>query len=107
MVQIGDWRIVEADARNLALEHRHAATRPGKGDGANVGEVSWHRTGNYFQAVPAAVEFVMRAELARRAGDPSVTMTCEDFLREERALLAEFREWLSASPSNSWTPARE
>lgn len=90
MIQVGDWRIVRHDERNLETMHFHGSKR-GYGDGTP----KWHKTGNYFQSVHAAVEFIIKSEIRSEAGDEGVVRTLAEFLEDESALLQEFRTWLA------------
>lgn len=94
MIEFGDWRIVRHDERNIETMHRHATTR-----GFASGETRWHKTGNYFQSVSAAVSFILDRELLGMAGDTETVRSLAEFLDEERRMRQEFRAWLAGIDS--------
>ena len=90
MIEIGDWRIVRRDERNLETHHYHASER-----GFAKGESKWYKTGNFFQSVRAAVEFIIRWEIRNGVGDESTVKSLAEFLDSESALLEEYRVWIA------------
>lgn len=92
MIEFGNWRLVQRDKLNLALQHRHVSDRSnGKGDGT----LKWHDTGNYFQSVYGGVMFALRQEMRDAVGDADERMTMEGYLTKVETIVVDFKEWLS------------
>ena len=96
MIEFGDWQVRRADALNLTLYHRHAATR-----GKNAGEVGWHQTGNFFNSVEAAVMFALKADARAMVVGDEERMGLAEYLRRINELFDDYREWLSESLTSS------
>lgn len=95
MIEFGDWQVRRADALNLTLYHRHAATR-----GKSVGEVGWHATGNFFKSVEDAVMFALMADARAEVGDDS-RMEMAEYVRSINKLIDDCKEWLSEAIKSS------
>ena len=64
-ITFGRWRLRRRDDRNWALQEWR---EPGRAKcGTKATGPGWHDTGNFFQSVPAAVEFAYERDL--RADD--------------------------------------
>lgn len=99
MLQFGDWQLRRSDPLNLKLYHRHEAQK-----GRSKGKVDWYDTGHYFQSVRAGVAYALNAEVLERVGDESFIKTLREAIDEEKALVAEFKEWLSEARISSGRP---
>ena len=84
-IEFGDWRLIPMDGDNWELAHRHVTTR-----GKNVGSVTWHRIGRYYQQSTIANALLYAADWEMRNDGDASAVPWREYVTSYQSMLDHF-----------------